>query len=96
MKQVLIQATNVSQNFQVGHDTLPAIRNANLNIVENTFNIIYGPSGSGKSTLLNILSGLQKPSAGQVLVKGENIYEYSSDELAYYRANHVEIGRAHV
>lgn len=91
MKQVLIQASNVSQNFQVGHDTLPAIRNANLNIVENTFNIIYGPSGSGKSTLLNVLSGLQKPSAGQVLVKGENIYEYSSDELAYYRANHVGV-----
>jgi len=89
MKQVLIKATNVSVNFQVGHDTLPAIRNANLDIVENSFNIIYGPSGSGKSTLLNILSGLQKPSTGQVIVRGENIYDYSSDELAYFRANHV-------
>lgn len=89
MKQVLIKATNVSVNFQVGHDTLPAIRNANLDIVENSFNIIYGPSGSGKSTVLNVLSGLQKPTAGQVIVRGENIYDYSSDELAYFRANHV-------
>ncbi|MBP7807638.1 ABC transporter ATP-binding protein, partial [Candidatus Saccharibacteria bacterium] len=51
----------------------------------------YGPSGSGKSTLLNILSGLQKPSAGTVVFGGSRLYELNPNELAAFRANQIGI-----
>ena len=48
-----------------------------------------GPSGSGKSTLLNLLSGIDRPSAGEVVVAGERLNDLSEDELAHWRARHV-------
>lgn len=85
----LIKVANVSQSFKVGEDTIDVLKNINFNIGDNTFNIVYGPSGSGKSTLLNILTGLQKPTAGKVTFKAEDVYSYSSNRLAHFRANYI-------
>ncbi len=91
MANILIKATNVHQQFQVGDETVVPLKDVSFNITENSFNIIYGPSGSGKSTLLNVLTGLQRPTTGTVLFEGRDVYNLSPDELAHFRANRIGI-----
>jgi ABC-type lipoprotein export system ATPase subunit len=86
-QKILVKAMNVEQVFKVGEETIPVLQKTSFVIRENTFNIIYGPSGSGKSTLLNLLSGLQEPSSGTVYFNGENVYAYTAEQLAHFRAN---------
>lgn len=89
MSNTLIQVKDIEQQFTVGGDTVVPLRGVSFDIIDNSFNIIYGPSGSGKSTLLNVLTGLQKPSKGTVLFEGRDVYGLSPDELAYFRANRI-------
>lgn len=85
----VIEVKNITQEFTVADKPFTALQQASFNIKANSFNIIFGQSGSGKSTLLNVLAGLQKPTSGEVLVMGQDIYSLSPDELAHYRANKV-------
>jgi ABC-type lipoprotein export system ATPase subunit len=89
--KVLIKATSVCQSFVVGDEKVDVLKDVNFEIAHNTFNIVYGQSGSGKSTLLNILTGLQKPSSGNIVFNGEDIYSQSPDKLAQYRASRIGI-----
>jgi ABC-type lipoprotein export system ATPase subunit len=89
--RVIIKATNISQQFQVGEETVTPIKNASFELMESSFNIIYGPSGSGKSTLLNILTGLQRPTQGTVLFDDREVYQLTPDELAFFRATRLGI-----
>lgn len=90
-REALIQASGIQQDFTVGQESFTVLKKADFAIRSQTFNIVYGQSGSGKSTLLNILTGLQKPSKGQVLFEGQNVYELPPDELAHFRANQIGI-----
>ncbi len=91
-KKVAVRAINIKQDFQLAEDeVISVLKKADFQLINNSFNIIYGQSGSGKSTLLNILTGLQKPSHGQVHFEGEDIYELSPNDLAYFRANRIGI-----
>ncbi len=87
----VIKATNITQDFQVGQELVRPIKNSSFELLESSFNIIYGPSGSGKSTVLNILTGLQRPTTGTVLFDDRNVYELSPDELAFFRATRIGI-----
>ena len=89
--EVLIKVEKVFQNFAIEEGTIEIIKDVSFEVRSNSFNIIYGASGSGKSTLLNILSGLQTPSKGRVLFKGQDVYAFSPDELAHFRANQIGI-----
>jgi ABC-type lipoprotein export system ATPase subunit len=89
--KTVISVSGVSQSFDVGEQKVNVLKNVNFELEKNTFNIIYGPSGSGKSTLLNILTGLQKPTTGQVRFNGKKLYDLSPDDLAYFRANEIGI-----
>lgn len=88
---VIIKATNISQEFQAGDELIRPIKDATFELLESSFNVIYGPSGSGKSTLLNILTGLQKPTKGTVTFAGREVYELEPDELAFFRATRLGI-----
>ena len=90
-KRVIIKATGVNQSFTVSDETFDVLKDVNFEIRENTFNIIYGPSGSGKSTILNILTGLLRPTNGEILFDQNNIYNFSPDRLAHFRANEIGI-----
>lgn len=90
-KKISIDITNVSQTFDVGDEKINVLKDIDLQIKQNSFNIIYGQSGSGKSTLLNILTGLQKPTSGKVYVNSRELYELSPDELAHFRAKDIGI-----
>lgn len=87
----IIKVRQVKQSFLTVEGKVEVIKGADFEIGENTFNILYGPSGSGKSTILNILSGLQKPTAGEIIIQGCDLYSLSPDELAYFRANRIGI-----
>jgi putative ABC transport system ATP-binding protein len=89
--RVIIKASGISQSFTIGDETVTPLKSADFELLESSFNIIYGPSGSGKSTLLNILTGLQRPTTGQVLFDGNDVYRLSSDELALFRATRLGI-----
>jgi putative ABC transport system ATP-binding protein len=89
--RVIIKATGVSQQFQVGDEVVMPIKHADFELLESSFNIIYGPSGSGKSTLLNILTGLQRPTTGTILFDDREVYNLGPDELAFFRATRLGI-----
>lgn len=88
-RTVVIKANAIKQDFTVGEETFQVLKQADFQLLNNSFNIIYGQSGSGKSTLLNILTGLQRPSAGNVQFEGEDVYQLSPNDLAYFRANRI-------
>lgn len=60
-----------------------------LDIFQGDVCCILGPSGSGKSTLLNMMAGLEKPTKGKILVKGQDITKMNEKQLAKLRQNHV-------
>lgn len=66
-----------------------ALNDINLDIVKGEFVALCGPSGSGKSTLLNILSGIDKPTAGNVFFLGKNLNALSEKNLARLRSHHL-------
>jgi putative ABC transport system ATP-binding protein len=66
-----------------------ALLDVSLDVPAGCFAAFMGPSGSGKSTLLNLLSGIDRPSHGHVVVAGRRLEQLSEDELARWRARHV-------
>ncbi|MBS5954517.1 MAG: ABC transporter ATP-binding protein [Paraclostridium bifermentans] len=62
-----------------------ALKDININIEKGEFVAIMGPSGSGKSTFLNVVSTIDSPSSGTVLINGKNPHEMSDQELAHFR-----------
>lgn len=84
---VKIYSSSISR-FHKGVEVV-ALQGLDLTVAQGEMIGIVGESGSGKSTLLNILGGLDRPSAGKVLVAGSNLLEMSSDELNTYRLSQV-------
>ena len=78
----LLKISNIYLNYHSIKGETKALNNINFEVNEGDFISILGPSGCGKSTLLNIMSGLLKPSNGQVLYKGENI-KNNLDKIGY-------------
>jgi ABC-type lipoprotein export system ATPase subunit len=77
----LMVLTNIHKSYK----TDVVLRDVDLKIETGEFVVLMGPSGSGKSTLLNILGGLDKPSAGVVLVDGADITKLSDRKLSEFR-----------
>ena len=81
----LIQAIDISKSYLIGTQTMNVIQSVNVKITGGQFIAIVGRSGSGKTTLLNLLAGLDQPSSGKVLVKGQNIADMSEYHLTNMR-----------
>jgi ABC-type lipoprotein export system ATPase subunit len=73
----------------MGGATIRAVDGVSLEIHSGEFVALFGASGSGKSSLLNLLAGLDSPSAGSVVVEGENLAAFSRQKLAEYRRHTV-------
>lgn len=73
----ILKTENLQMTYRVGKVDVHALRGVNLAIAPGEFVSIMGPSGCGKSTLLHILGGLLKPSAGKVIVDGEDLASMS-------------------
>ena len=84
MKKV-IETQNIKRNFQVGDETVHALRGVSFNINEGEFVTIMGTSGSGKSTLLNILGCLDTPTSGEYLLDDIPVRTMSKPQRAVLR-----------
>lgn len=87
MSKTVIELQNIKRNFQVGDETVHALRGISFSIGEGEFVTIMGTSGSGKSTLLNILGCLDTPTVGEYLLDGISVRTMSKSQRAVLR-NH--------
>ena len=85
----VIQVKNLEKTFVLPNETIHAVKPCSFEIPDNAFTIIYGPSGSGKSTLLDALTGLEEPTKGSVIFKGQDMNEMNADQRANFRANNL-------
>ncbi|MBK7092994.1 MAG: ABC transporter ATP-binding protein [bacterium] len=89
MAQTLVQVRGVSKSYYRDSLEIPVLRNISFDIPEGEFLALMGPSGSGKTTLLNLISGIDQPSGGDLVVAGENIAKMSEGQLAKWRSQHI-------
>ena len=85
MSKTVIELQNIKRNFQVGDETVHALRGVSFSINEGEFVTIMGTSGSGKSTLLNILGCLDTPTTGEYLLDGISVRTMSKSQRAVLR-----------
>lgn len=81
----IISCEGLSKHYRSGENEVRAVDALSLSIAKGDFVAVTGPSGSGKSTLLHLLGGLDKPSAGQVIYQGKNLYEFNDNQLSVLR-----------
>ena len=79
------------KRFHVGDGDVTILKGISLDIMPGEFVAIVGPSGNGKSTLLNMMTGIDHPSEGQVIVTGQSVHTMSENELAVWRGEHLGI-----
>jgi putative ABC transport system ATP-binding protein len=87
----LIELAGVHKVYKTGKLEYPALRGIDLTIEDGDMVAIVGPSGSGKSTIMNMITGIDRPTSGTVVVGGAKIHEMSEEELAIWRGQHVGV-----
>jgi putative ABC transport system ATP-binding protein len=88
---VLIKMDHVSKEFPVGKGSVKILKDIDFNIYSGEFAIFYGPSGCGKSTILHTILGLEPPTSGQMLLRGEDVYKMTSDQRTIFRREKIGI-----
>ncbi len=81
----LIQLTHIARCYQMGSETIHALRDVTLEIARGEYAAIMGPSGSGKSTLMNLLGCLDSPTSGEFILNGSRVSDMDDNELAEIR-----------
>lgn len=89
MSKTVIELQNIRRDFQVGEETVHALRGISFSIAEGEFVTIMGTSGSGKSTLLNIIGGIDEADSGSIVIEGEKIEDMNEKTLTRYRRKHL-------
>lgn len=84
-KEIIIKASNLKKSFKTGDTEQTVFENLDLNIYKGDFTIIMGSSGAGKSTLMYSLSGMDRPTCGEVLFNSKKITSLNDDKLAVFR-----------
>ena len=81
----ILTGTDLSKKY----GDLAVVKDVSLSIAAGEFVCLVGKSGCGKTTLLSLLSGLERPTAGKVMLDGTDITSATEDELALFRRNNV-------
>ena len=89
MSEEVIEIQDVSKVYSADSVEVHALRSLSLTLKRGEFTAIAGPSGSGKTTLLNVMSGLDFPTSGRVLLAGRYISEMKGSELSDFRRDHI-------
>jgi lipoprotein-releasing system ATP-binding protein len=85
MNNKILSVENLKKTYQSGPQSVEVLKGINLEIQRGEIVIVMGPSGVGKSTLLHLIGGLDKPSAGSVIINNTNIFELENSKLAKFR-----------
>ena len=86
---MLYELKNISKTYKSIGETNHALDDISLSLKKGEIIVILGPSGSGKSTMLNLLSGLDKPTRGQILFEDTRLDKMSEEDLGDYRRKHL-------
>jgi putative ABC transport system ATP-binding protein len=87
----LVQVKDVVKSFPVGGGEITVLKGISFEVNNGEFVSIVGPSGNGKSTLLNMITGIDRPTKGEVIVTGREVHRMSENKLAAWRGQHVGI-----
>lgn len=85
----LISVRGLDKKYQRGSEEIHVLQGLNLDVEKGEFVAFMGPSGSGKTTLLNLVGGLDVPTAGKIVVAGDEITHMSARKLTAWRSRHV-------
>jgi putative ABC transport system ATP-binding protein len=87
----MITLDNITKSFQVGDRLTTVLHNVSLSVPAGQFLSIVGASGNGKSTLLNMITGIDRPTNGQVTINSAELHNMNENELAQWRGRNVGI-----
>src|SRR6185503_9383305 len=87
----IIEVKDVVKSFPVGDRDVTILKGISFDVKQGEFVSIVGPSGNGKSTLLNMITGIDRPSEGEVIVTGHEIHQMSENKLAAWRGEQVGV-----
>ncbi|MBI5650522.1 MAG: ABC transporter ATP-binding protein [Chloroflexi bacterium] len=90
-KQPIIEIKDVVKSFPLGNTKITILKGVSFTVQAGEFVSIVGPSGNGKSTLLNMITGIDRPSSGEIIVTGKPVHKISEDKLAAWRGENVGI-----
>lgn len=84
-----VSAQSLCKTYRMGDVDVEVLKEISLSVAVGEFVVICGPSGAGKTTLLNIISGIDKPTSGKIVVFGQDLEDKDEDFLAEFRCNDV-------
>jgi putative ABC transport system ATP-binding protein len=87
----VVKVKDVVKSFPVGDGEVTILKGLSFDVKEGEFVSIVGPSGNGKSTLLNMITGIDRPTGGEVIVTGQEVHKMSENKLAIWRGENVGI-----
>ncbi|MBI5029804.1 MAG: ABC transporter ATP-binding protein [Chloroflexi bacterium] len=90
-KEPIIEIKDVVKSFPLGNSEVTILKGISFAVKPGEFLSIVGPSGNGKSTLLNMVTGIDRPSSGEIMVTGKPVHKMSEDQLAGWRGQNLGI-----
>jgi ABC-type lipoprotein export system ATPase subunit len=87
----IVDIREVIKRFPVGDSEITILKGVSFQVQTGEFVSIVGPSGNGKSTLLNMITGIDRPSSGEIIVTGKPVHKMTEDKLAAWRGENVGI-----
>jgi putative ABC transport system ATP-binding protein len=85
MEDVVIKCKGISKHYGEGENRVDALKDINIEILQDNLTLLVGPSGSGKTTLLSILTTILTPDKGELIILGHDVHLMSEDEKAHFR-----------
>ena len=85
----VLNANHISKSYKTAGETMRILQNVNLQVMKGEMVAIMGPSGSGKTTLLHVLTGVDTPGDGEIVIEGETFSQLTEEEKAFFRRKHM-------